>query len=447
MPSERLTIRQILSFWAPLAATWLMMATEGPFLAAIIARLPVPKENLAAYGIAFSVALVLEAPVIMIMGATTALVSDGASFEKMRRFTYALSATVSVCMGVLLAPGVFRLVFGEWVGLPREVGRLTYPALFLLLPWPGAIGYRRLYQGVLIRAGRTRRVSYGTGVRLAAMALTALVLKPTGIAGASLGAAALSAGVLAEALATRVMARSSVRGLPNDLELRADAPTTYRSIVAFYVPLALSTLLTLAVHPTVAFFLARARSPVESLAVYPVIRSLVFVFSCLGLSYQEVGIALLSRAPRDYPAIRTFAALLAAASTGLLTLIAFSPVADLWYREVSGLSSNLAVFTTWPTRILAPVPALTVFLSLQRSLLLVGRRTAAVTWATLVEVAAVGTVLALSIGFLDLVGVTGAAIALLAGRALGNAYLLARRFGLSPRHLAASGVEPGSPST
>ena len=30
------------SFWLPLAATWLMMAVEGPFLAALIARLPEP---------------------------------------------------------------------------------------------------------------------------------------------------------------------------------------------------------------------------------------------------------------------------------------------------------------------------------------------------------------------------------------------------------------------
>ena len=34
----RHSTRSILLFWMPLAATWLMMAAEGPFLAAIIAR-------------------------------------------------------------------------------------------------------------------------------------------------------------------------------------------------------------------------------------------------------------------------------------------------------------------------------------------------------------------------------------------------------------------------
>ena len=72
--TDRLTQRQILFFWAPLAATWLMMGVEGPYLAAVIARLPDPKFNLAAHGVAYAFALLVEAPVIMLMSATTALV-------------------------------------------------------------------------------------------------------------------------------------------------------------------------------------------------------------------------------------------------------------------------------------------------------------------------------------------------------------------------------------
>ena len=48
------TPRRILTFWLPLLATWQMMSIEGPFLAAIIARLPDVKYNLAAYGVAFT---------------------------------------------------------------------------------------------------------------------------------------------------------------------------------------------------------------------------------------------------------------------------------------------------------------------------------------------------------------------------------------------------------
>lgn len=70
----RTNSKTILTFWIPLAATWLMMSLEGPYLSALIARLAEPKFNLAAYGIAFSLALIIEAPVIMMMSASTALV-------------------------------------------------------------------------------------------------------------------------------------------------------------------------------------------------------------------------------------------------------------------------------------------------------------------------------------------------------------------------------------
>ena len=85
------TLAAIFRFWVPLAATWLMMAVEGPFLAAIIARLADPKFNLAAHGIAFAFAVLVEAPVIMLMSASTALAKDEVSFRRLRNFTYVLN--------------------------------------------------------------------------------------------------------------------------------------------------------------------------------------------------------------------------------------------------------------------------------------------------------------------------------------------------------------------
>ena len=64
---NRLGFGRIFVFWSPLAMTWFMMALEGPILAAIVARLAEPKVNLAAHGVAFAIAIIIEAPVIMMM--------------------------------------------------------------------------------------------------------------------------------------------------------------------------------------------------------------------------------------------------------------------------------------------------------------------------------------------------------------------------------------------
>ena len=140
----------IFRFWAPLAATWLMMAAEGPFLAAVIARLTDPEFNLAAHGVAYAFAMLAEAPVIMIMSASTALVDDETSFRRLRRFIYALNALVTAGLLGFLIPPIYQFVMRDLIALPPDVARLTYVALWILVPWPSAIGYRRFYQGLLM---------------------------------------------------------------------------------------------------------------------------------------------------------------------------------------------------------------------------------------------------------------------------------------------------------
>ncbi len=421
------TIRslRILPFWAPLAATWLMMAIEGPFLAAVIARLADPKHNLAAFGVAFAVAILVEAPVIQVLSAATALVEGPRSFLKLRNFVYALNGLITAAMLALLATPAWAVVSRSWIGLPEQVAALTAGALWILLPWPAVIGYRRFYQGLMIRDGLTRRVAYGTLIRLVTMAATGFTLfRIAAWPGAWVGAAALSAGVTAEALASRVMALGTVRRL-READPRAGEPIGYRRIAGFYWPLAVTSMISLAVHPTITFFMGHARFALESLAVLPVVNSLSFIFRSFGLSYQEVAIAVLARERNSYPAVRRFAYVLAVASSLGQALVAFTPLALLWFRDVSGLTAELTRFAIPPTQLLVVMPALSVLLSFQRALLVHGRRTAPITWGAVAEVAGIVGVLAWTVQGLGMVGVTAAAVAFLAGRVVDNLLLVA----------------------
>ena len=420
--SAPLSSRQVLVFWLPLAGTWLMMAVEGPFLAAIIARLENPTVNLAAYGVAWALALIVEAPVIMLMSAVTALAIDRQSFLALRRFAYALSAIMGGVMLVLLAPPVFHVVSERWLGLPADVAAGARAAIALLVPWPAAIGYRRFYQGLLIRHGYTRWVAYGTAVRVVTMGATALLLAGTGwLTGAALGGASLSAGVIAEALMARTMAGRLFGRLASD-ESPA-VPLSLGAIVEFYVPLALTSVLAMAVQPIVTFFMGQSRMGVASLAVLPAITGLTFLFRSLGISYQEVGIALLHQDRARLRTLSRFAGALGAATTVGLGSIAFTPAAAVWLRDVAGLPGELATLAVEPLRILTPLPGLTVLLALQRALLLSVRRTPPITWATGVEIGAI--VLALVTGIrLGWIGVVAAAWALVLGRFAGNLTLL-----------------------
>ncbi len=423
-----LSTGRIARFWAPLAATWLMMSVEGPFLAAVIARLGEAKFNLAAYGVAFSFAMLIESPIIMMMSAAVALVTDRQAFLALRRFSYALNGLITLAMAVLLVPPVFRFVTESLIGLPGEVASLTHGAVLILLPWPAAIGYRRFYQGVLVRAKLTRRVAYGTVVRVLAMAATAVALYSfAAIRGAFVGAASLSCGVVAEAIASRLMARRAVHLVLTQPEVSPSVTRlTTRAIIGFYAPLALTSLLALGVNPLVTFFMGRSRAALDSLAVMPVVTSLVFAFRSGGIAYQEVGIALLGDDRRGLAALRRFAWLLALALAGALGVVAATPLARGWFHVVSGLAPELTRFALPPFRLLVVMPALEVLLSFQRSQLVHARRTAAITWATVIEVGAIVALLTVGIAGFDLVGAVAAAAALLLGRVVANLFLLNR---------------------
>ncbi len=420
------TAGHITRFWSPLAATWIMMSLEGPLLAALIARLPDPKINLAAYGIAFSIAILVEAPVMMLMSAATALVRDRDSYRRLRIFAHVLNALSTLPLCLLLIPPVFDALVGGLLNLPPDVADLTYGALWFFVPWTAAIGYRRFVHGVMIRTGATRRVAAGTLCRLGAMAGTAVVFFSFfDLPGAWLGPASLVTGVLVEAVAARWMGAAAIRrmlAIPGPPAAGAGT-LSYRGIVTFYYPLALTSIIGLATHPMLTFFMGRAHAPLESLAVFPVIGALSFIFRAIGISYQEAAIALLGNDLEHRRAVGRFAAGLALACSLGMAVFAFDPFFSLWFETVSGLAPDLAAYAWVPVMLLVPLPALSVWLSYQRAVNVLRRRTKPITMATILEIAAIALIFTVTGWGMDLVGVTAATIAFLGGRLLSNLYL------------------------
>jgi hypothetical protein len=403
-----------------------MMAAEGPFLAAMIARMPGPEFNLGAYGVAFALAILIEAPVIMLMSAATSLVKDRISYLKMRNFSRGLILGTTLLLLIVLVPGVYRWLTETLLQLPAEVADLTYGALWFFLPWPSAIGYRRFLQGVLIRAGKTRLVAMGTLIRLLAMTVAALLgYLLLDIPGAWVGGLALGTGVTVEAIAARFMAAETVRDLLAEEGNSAytGRTVTYRAIATFYLPLALTSLIGLTIQPLLTFFMGRSVSPVESLAVYPVVHSLSFFFRSVGFAYQDAAIALIGERFEHYRELRRFCFTLGAVATAGLALVAFTPLFQLWFTVLSGLTPELTSFALIPARIIVPLPFLSVLLSFQRAILVEGRRTQHITWASVIEVTTVA-VLFLTLGFgFEVVGATAAFTAFLGGRLLSTVYL------------------------
>ena len=268
----------------------------------------------------------------------------------------------------------------------------------------------------------TRLVAYGTVVRIVAMSLTGLTLFLfTKLHGVVVGASALSVGVISEAVATRFMAAGVLKKLLSVEENGKDI--TFKEIINFYTPLVLTSFISLGVQPIVTFFMSQSVMPLESLAVLPVLNSLVFIFRAFGLSFQEVGVALI-KTKKEYKLLQNSALMLAGFVLFGLAMISLTPLGNVWLEDVAGLSMQLSEFAKIPLMIYTIFPAGTVWINFQRSVLINVKNTKPITYASSIEVVGLLIVLIITVKFLSVIGALAAVIAYIIGRSFSISYLM-----------------------
>lgn len=372
---SNLPMRRIFNTWWPLAASWVLMGAELPALGAVVARLANPEINLAAYGgIVFPLALIIEAPIIMLLAASTALCKDRDSYSLVRRFMMTSGATLTALHVLIAFTPLYYFVVEGILGAPQEIVEPARIGLMIMTPWTWAIAYRRFNQGVLIRFGHIQSVTVGTIIRLTADGLVLVIGYIVGnIPGIVVATSAVSAGVMSEAAYVGIVVRPVVR----DELMPAPAvvePLTWRGFFKFYTPLAMTSLLTLLALPIGSATISRMPRALESLAVWPVISGLIFMFRSMGVAYNEVVVALLDE-PRSYPNLRRFTNLLATATTAALLTLVVTPLSILWFGRISALEPHLTSLARQSMWIAIPLPAIAVFQSWYQGAIVHGRRT------------------------------------------------------------------------
>jgi Na+-driven multidrug efflux pump len=278
---------------------------------------------------------------------------------------------------------LYDLTVVRIMDVPADVVEPARIGLMIMTPWTAAIGYRRFQQGVLIRFGCSGAVWYGTAIRLVVNATT-LVLGYLhgGLAGIVVATTAVSAGVIVEAVYAGIRVRPVVREHLSKVDPEHE-PLVGRAFVGFYVPLAMTPLIALVVQPIGAAAISRMPVALASLAVWPVMSGLVFIFQTFGMAFSEVVVALIDeRGARRV--LWRFTLLLTFASTALLLLVAVTPLASLWFGEVSGLSPELTALAASTVWIALPMAGSRALQSWYQGVLVGAQRTGPITESVLV---------------------------------------------------------------
>jgi len=411
MHKKLLTQRYIFWFWLPMFASWLLMTAEGPLISAFTNRLPNEVIMLAAQGIVISLAVTIESPIINLLATSTALVKDRASYLLMRRFTIHWMIGLTIISVLIAFTPLFDLVVLQALGTPPEVAEWVKPGLQIMIFWSAAIAWRRFLQGVLIHFGHTRKMAWGTGIRLAVSAIVVISLFFWGPWAAVINAAwTWMAGVVAEAIYITAVTRPLIAENFYEGSPAAAETLTYKALFWFHLPLAATSLLILMAQPMVTFSLNRLPNPTLSLAAWPVLFQIMLISRAAAFALPEAVIAL-SDGLRTFPSLRRFAVLMAGGLTVWMTLLVFTPLADFYVftvQDMTAVTGNLVV-SVLPLFLL--FPAMAAGASWLRGLLINNKTTTAVNWGMGLNLFITAVVLAIGLT-LRTDGLATAAVAL-----------------------------------
>lgn len=336
---EDLTPKRLLRLFLPLSLSDVIMILSGPILTMGLARLANPETSLAAYSVTQNVAILLESPIIMLLHASTALTRYRGLFRPLRRFMVLANLAVTAAYLAIAFTPVYYVLFRDILGQPETVVSAARPAFQLMLLWPAAIGWRRFYQGVIINRRQTDRIALAGFARLGSLAVVTYAGVVLRAPGAVLAALALVVSVIVEAAAVTLFAKASGEREATE-EPPAWVPRTVRRIALWYWPLATTQILVWAVRPFINGGIARTVEPEIGLAAWPVAWATVMMVANSVRAVQQLTLSLLT-GRQQYLVLRRFVWGVGLAASGILALLAFTPLGSGYMEWVLGLRGAL----------------------------------------------------------------------------------------------------------
>lgn len=395
------------------------MVLAGPILAAGLVRLANPEASLAAYSVAEALAILIEAPIIMILHASTALARSRHSFQLLTRLMWAMSIGLTALHALIAFTPLSPWLFGDVLDQPPDVVAAVGPAFQAMLLWTWAIAYRRLYQGLLIWQRKSRWVSYAAYSRLASLAITVVLGVTFAMPGSLVAGLALDISVVVEAIVVGLFARR----LLQQHDPWADAetaspdpglPVTMGALWRFYVPLAMAPVLVWIGRPLLNKGVANAPLAELSLAAWPVAWTTVALIANATRMIQQMVISLL-RDSQSYAVLRRFTWLVGGTASALLALASVTPLAPLYLERVIGLSGPLATTVLPALQVSVLYPFIVSLQQQYQGLLIREGQTKTINLAAVFGTGAMVASLYASIGVLPWTGVLQAAMAMQLG--------------------------------
>lgn len=351
-----------------------------------MARAPRPETLIAGYGVAKNLLFMLFSSLMMVRQTVTTLGGSNEALAVLKRFfAVVVAINTAIVAGVAFTP-LADVVFGSLMGV--RAGALVHAKRILRVfaLFPVIVGFRHFWQGVALHAGRSGVIAGAMTVRTVLLGLLVyVVLEPTvstdaGAAFLFLGSVGaegivvyalvlLGGGGLAlwhrrqsgsrDAGSIRVADQSGPREA-RDAAPAAVAPVpSYRAVLVFFVPLAVTALMRTAALPIVNAGLARMPDADLALASFTVGWEIGYILFAPLMFFHHVPLAFLAKpSGRSGPHLIATAALFGLASAAALAMLGFTPVGPWVLTGLVGVEGDLLAGALRVLRALTLLPLL-----------------------------------------------------------------------------------------
>ena len=423
-----LTLNRFVRFYAPLAATSLLLTVTNPLLTSAMSRSVNPAIALAGFGVAFSLCGVLYSPLLVAQQVAATRLLNGHRFGHIQTFWLRLGVLFTLLAAAVAFTPLGGWVFGGVMGVSGDIFDEARGAMAILTPVPLLTAVRAVHQGRLVAGHRVDPIAYATGVRTGVLALVAVVLTVLTPGGSWVGATAFTLGLLVETILV-VGARAGAGGAYHPVAAEGVEPSaTENRLLRFSTPLMVNVLLWWSTPLLINSVLARSPFPAEAIAAFVVVEAVAWFLAAPVGQYQHVSIGLVD-GKHAHRAVQRWSLVLAGAVALLVAVVATPLVWPVVLGAVFGLDPGLLSDVGAALPLVVAYPLLYGHRQYYQGLFTRYGRSDAVGWGAVLRVTTVLAVAVVGLGPLGEAGATLGALSVLVGLVVEGVFLerVARR--------------------
>jgi hypothetical protein len=392
---NQLNMRQLLAFFIPLGVSASLVTISHVIINSTLARSAQPEIVIASYAIAMSILGITERPAVLLRHTCSALVRDRISFRAMSTMTwYILSSIILLGLIISYTP-VGEWVFVHLIGVNESLLGPVLDAYRILMFVSLFSGLRCLYHGVIITNLRTKWLTIGMIIRLAAMyALSLYFISTNQVNSGTVGAIIFLVGMTIECIVSVFEGRSLLKTLP---EKRIDHTVEKkRQVFQFYRPLLYSSFIAVVIGPAINAALGKTTNIELSIASFAIAASLTQLVSSFFSYIHQI---VLNFYNSDSSMVYRFTFILSFIPSLLLGILCYTPLGPWFMQTVMGINERLMTESLHTLRIFMIMTLIFPWLDFCNGLIMLRGQTKVMVWSQVSNVAVTIVTLLMAVQF------------------------------------------------